>query len=67
MNEEYNKIRLAVDGVIMRADAICHDLDPNDEYDGVLRMIVKSSARAELVHRCAMLILEGLSENNGTV
>ncbi len=64
MFEGYEKVKNAVDGVIINCENVCKTLDINDEYDGVLRIILKSQCRYELIHRCAMLILEGLPEDD---
>lgn len=62
MFKGYEKVRKAVDKVIIDCDRVISPMSEDDEYEGTLRLIIKSQARTELVHRCCMLILEGLPE-----
>lgn len=64
MFEGYEKVKDTVDGIITRCESIVNQLDPQKEYDGVLRYLLKSQCRNELVHRCAMLITEDLPEED---
>ncbi len=60
----YEKVKETVDKVILDCGAVISQMNEEDEYEGTLRLIVKSKARTELVHRCCMLILEGLPETD---
>ncbi len=64
MFDGYEKVRIAVDSLIIGCEQRIRDLDPEDEYEGILRMLLKSQVKAELVHRCGMLILEELPEDD---
>ncbi|MBQ9153908.1 MAG: hypothetical protein IJ130_08835 [Solobacterium sp.] len=64
MFEGYEKVKDTVDGIIGRCGAMVNQLDPQDPYDGVLRYLLKNQCRNELVHRCALLILEDLPEED---
>ena len=64
MFEGYEKVKDIVDGIITRCESIVNQLDPQKEYDGVLRYLLKSQCRNELVHRCALLILEDFPEED---
>ena len=64
MFEGYELIRENVDTLIRECEMKIADLDPKDEYEGRVRMIMKSMCRSELVHRCAVLILEDLPEED---
>ena len=64
MFEGYEKVKDTVDSIITRCESIVNQLDPQKEYDGVLRYLLKSQCRNELVHRCAMLITEDLPEED---
>ncbi len=64
MIEGYELIRKKVDMLIRECEMQIADMDPKDEYEGRIRMIMKSMCRSELVHRCALLILEDLPEDD---
>ena len=64
MFEGYKKVEQTVDSIISSSERIIRDLDPADEYEGVLRMLIKHKALDELANRCAMLMLEGIEDED---